>query len=96
MRLSIQRITKRHPVNESDVREFFYECIHNIKLGLGFHPDTPFEDYIIPYTDKPTFTTDESEAMNEHIDICFTVCENAKLDIYQIGFDLISTLMPKI
>lgn len=60
---------------------FLQDC-----LGLGYHPDTPFEDYIAA-NDKPTFTAEQAKILNELMEACFSICDQNNKDIYEIGLD---------
>lgn len=41
------------------------------KLGLGFHPDTRFEDYVELKSDKRTYTDKEAKLLNERMERVF-------------------------
>lgn len=55
------------------------------EMGLVFHPDTPFEDYIDTRTKKHTFSTKEAWRLNSLLDDCFTVCSKQHVDFYSLN-----------
>ncbi len=98
MRLQIQRITAEHIIGEGAVKCFLRECIDDLKLGMGFHPDTNFDDYITKSRngkDKNCFTKDEAEALNTTLAECFEQCEKLSLDIYAIGLEIMEPILEK-
>lgn len=40
-------------------------------VGLGYHPDTPYRDYVVCQTGEPTFTAEQADAMEESRAIAF-------------------------
>lgn len=66
-----------------DVKSFF-KILHQ-EYQLAFHPDDPFEDYVSIGTGAATFSKEEAKYLNEVMNQCFEVCEEAHEDIYQIG-----------
>ena len=54
--------------------------------SVNFHPDTGFEDYINLEKHEPTYTPDEVKAYNALMEQCFDVCEEAKVDIYEVMY----------
>lgn len=71
-----------------DVKTFFQQLKDE---GLNFHPDTQFEDYINIESKKPTYTLVEAELRNELLDDCFTICDDADVDIYELGMEISRT-----
>ena len=69
--------------NLTEVRNFIRECTE--KLGLGFHPDTPFEDYINVETEQPTFTPEESAEWQRKMDLAMEWCKEHHQDIYELS-----------
>jgi hypothetical protein len=61
----------------------FFESI----VGAGFHPDTPFTDYINTETGEPTFTPEQSDLYDTLLDKAFNVCSALGEDIYAIGLE---------
>ena len=65
-----------------DVSRFFrwlYEQKH-----LSFHPDDDFKDYVCYGTLKRSFTDREASALNSVMDECWSVCEDADVNIYDL------------
>lgn len=52
-------------------------------LTMGFHPDTPFEDYINS-KGEAVYTPEEVKLRNMVMEHCFEVCEREGVDIYEI------------
>lgn len=76
---TIERMTE----SVDDVRHFFgwlVEC-----KDLCFHPDDDFKDYICYETKQRTFTDQEANALNDVMEKCFDICEDAGRDIYEIA-----------
>lgn len=74
----------------ADIEKFFNYVIDDLQLGAGFHPDTPFKDYIVMATDKPTFTSAQAKRLDKRMAEAFKVASkqlpNKKYeDIYTIG-----------
>lgn len=72
-----------------DVRAFFKAL--NRKLGLAWHPDTLFEDYLdarIENGISEIFTAKEASRLNRLMLGAFQVCEKHKFDIYQLAYDM--------
>lgn len=91
MRLNIQRITAQHIIGVGAVREFIWACVNNLKLGIGFHPDTTFDEYIIKEgkrKDKPVFTTEEADELDKRMIECFEQCKKLELDICAITLEI--------
>ena len=65
----------------TDVEAF--AAILKEEIGLGFHPDDPFEDYINIETKEAIYTPDQARLRNELIEQAFDVCEKEGLDIYE-------------
>ena len=66
----------------SDVKQF--AKLLKAELGLGFHPDDPFEDYINFQTREFTYSPKEAKLRNELIDQSFQVCTREQVDIYSV------------
>jgi hypothetical protein len=64
-----------------DVAEF----INGIyKLGVNFHPDSNFADYINPDTHDQAFTDDACQVYDTALMKCIEVCEWSGVDIYEM------------
>jgi hypothetical protein len=57
-------------------------------LGLAFHPDTDFADYISNADDKPIFSKRTAKKLNARLDECFDMCEKYELDIYGLAIEV--------
>lgn len=70
-----------------DVKSFFK--ILNQVFQLAFHPDDSFEDYVSIETGAATFSKVEAKYLNELMNLCIEVCEEAHEDIYLIGLSIV-------
>lgn len=70
-----------HITTISQVQDFAHYLVY--ELGVNFHPDTPFEDYITLTTHKPSFSTSEARIGNRLMEECFNVCESNNKDVYE-------------
>lgn len=67
-----------------DIELFFY-CLQ-ANEDLAFHPDDDFKDYVVGNTGGvKAYTKKEAKTRNDLMQQAFTVCENIKEDIYNIG-----------
>lgn len=65
---------------------FFIYLVDGLGLKTGFHPDTPFEDYVA--TDSFTtflFDAEQAAQLNKTMNACRTYCELNKVDIYEVA-----------
>lgn len=88
----VQYLTREHIIGEAAVKEFLSGVILNLDIGMGFHPDTPFEEYIFKIGDKKDerlFTDEQSVELNKSLNECFEECSKAGLDIYGICLDIL-------
>lgn len=69
--------------NLTVVRNFIRQCAD--ELGLGFHPDTPFNDYVNIDTELPTYSLEESEQRQKQMDACHAWCQDNDTDIYEMA-----------
>lgn len=77
-----------------DVRQFFHTVVYDYSLE-EFHPDDDFSNYINPKTKEPLFTAQEATLFNQLLQESFSVCENADVDIYDLGWEVIEQWMLK-
>lgn len=63
-------------------------------IGVGFHPDTYFSDYVDFAKNKPLFTPNECRNMDNQMNECFAMCEKYGLDIYSIALSIMSAKFP--
>ncbi len=69
----------------TDVKDFA-EYISS-ERKVAFHPDDNFFDYVYlkgTNKGKPCFTEEESGLFNRLMDNCFTICEKANVDVYEV------------
>jgi hypothetical protein len=74
-------------VSEPDVRYFIYFMVKECDLGIAFHPDTDFEDYID--SNGQMFTSSQAKLLNAALSTCFQACDNLGLDIYSVCLDVL-------
>lgn len=65
-------------------------------IGIGFHPDTDFSDYVSNADDKPVFLKRTAKKLNTRLDECFDMCVKYNLDIYEISMEEMKPLMEAI
>ena len=72
-----------HITNTNEVKAFFLFLRND--LGVNFHPDEDFCNYINLRTHEPSFTKDEVKLYNRLMDESFEVCNKINSDlIYEI------------
>ena len=59
---------------KKDILKFADFC--HSKIGLGFHWDTDFEDYIYNKSDKKMFSKKRSEILNQKLEECLNLDYN--------------------
>ncbi len=64
--------------------EQFVKYIYE-ELGVNFHPDDDFNDVVSIETGEKSFSENEAEIYNKLVEDCFNVCENNKVDLYEIA-----------
>jgi hypothetical protein len=69
-----------------DVIEFFKHLIYDI--GVNFHPDDSFHDYINNETKEPTMDSEEADKYDALMEDCFKVCDNNEKDIYTLAIEV--------
>lgn len=67
--------------NLEQAKEFIKQCVTFV--GTGFHPDTPFEDYINLRDGDTLFSEESATEHNALMDKCFDVFEENNEDIYE-------------
>lgn len=68
---------------KAEAEVFIKGCVD--RLGNGFHPDTPFLDYIND-DGSSVFTDSEAMEMEEKLDLCFNI---DGFDVYGFTYNLI-------
>ena len=71
-----------------NVKSYFKTLVE--ELSLYFHPNDNFADYTLKGTKKPLFTEEEAKNYNVLMSKYFEVCEKNKVDIYQIGLNVLT------
>ena len=80
-----------HITTVADVKAFFHHLVDERKLN--FHPDDDFADYISVKEGTPTFTNEEVTVYNRLMEESFDVCDAAGVDIYELGFEELQTIV---
>lgn len=57
-----------------------------LEIGVGFHPDTPFDDYVDIETGKPTFSSEEAAQLEAEHARAWQILDEHGVDIYRLGF----------
>lgn len=72
-----------------DVEQFLQHVIepNGLALGMGFHPDDDFSDYMKENGEK-VFPNNEAKALNETTNKCFAICEKQNTDIYALALSI--------
>ncbi len=78
-----------HVRTADDVKAFFHHLVYERKVN--FHPDDDFAEYISHEDKSPSFSAGEVNLYNRLMKESFDVCENAKVDIYEIGLNELRT-----
>lgn len=74
-----------------DVQRFFEYIIY--ELGINFHVDTPFSDYVYNYNDKRCFTKSEALRLQIMMEKSFEICDNESVDIYEIALNTLQSFI---
>lgn len=69
-----------------DVQEFLNDCINY--LGLAFHPDTNFIDYVSS-NGYPLYNEEQAEISNKMMEQAFDICDELDVDIYEMALNLL-------
>jgi hypothetical protein len=70
--------------SREDIAAFFNYLVHD--LGLSFHPDTPFSEYVQP-DNSLCFTLGQVEHLEGILEQCYAWCHAEDIDIYDIALD---------
>lgn len=71
-------------------RQFLAHCID--LLGSGFHPDTPFTDYVGLYHGQRVFSDEAAANLQTRLDAAFEVLGE---DVYEVGLELLTAHLEK-
>ena len=53
-------------------------------MGIGFHPDTPFSDYVVP-DGKPSFTAEQCEALESGLSAAWRILDREGFNLYTVA-----------
>jgi len=73
-----------HITNTEEVKSFFHHIVYD--LGINFHPDDDFKDYVSCETNVRTMDDEQAELYNRLMDEAFDVCGD---EVYEIGSELL-------
>jgi hypothetical protein len=75
--------------NIHDVKIFINELVNESPyyLGLSFHIDTPFTDYI-NFKREAIFDKKEALSLQVMLERCLDICDLEKVDIYEITLEV--------
>jgi len=75
--------------NINDVQKFINELVNEspYSLGIAFHIDTPFTDYI-NFKKKQIFTNKEALRLQVMLERCLDICDIEEVDIYAITLEV--------
>ena len=73
-----------HITTKEEVKDFFRHIVDD--LGINFHPDDDFKDYVCYATGERTMDEEQAELYNRLMDEAFDICGD---DVYEIGGDLL-------
>lgn len=94
----VMRLTATHPVTKEDVKDFLTEIIDYI--GIGFHIDTPFNEYVSDSDSSIRLFSDEmAELLDDHMECCMEVKvwgedEDEDDDIYGMAIEIFISKWP--
>ena len=73
-----------HITTAEEVRDFFSHIVND--LGINFHPDDDFKNYVSYTTGERTMDDAQAELYNRLMDEAFEVCGE---EVYEIGSELL-------
>lgn len=73
-----------HITTVEEVKDFFHHIVCD--LGIIFHPDDDFKDYVSCETGERTMNDEQAGLYNRLVDEAFDVCGD---EVYEIGSDLL-------
>lgn len=74
-----------------DVQKFFSFIVYD--LGINFHIDTPFSDYVYNYNDKPCFTKKEALKFQIMLEKAIDICNANGVDEYEIALNTLESFI---
>jgi hypothetical protein len=73
--------------NLASVQEFLKQCI--AELGLGFHPDNDFTEYVQIDTDASVYSAEQAAERQKKLDACHEFCgPDSDYSIYDLCTEL--------
>ena len=75
-----------HITTVEEVKDFFRHIVYD--LGINFHPDDDFKEYVDYATGERTMDDNQAELYNRLMDEAFDACEDEEM-VYEIGYDLL-------
>ena len=77
--------------NLQDVEKFLRYVIEpqGLSIGMGFHPDDDFGDYIKENGER-AFSDEDVATLNMYMNDCFSVCEQNDADIYELAYKYVT------
>ncbi len=73
-----------HITTTEEVRDFFSHIVND--LGINFHPDDDFKNYVSYTTGEHTMDNAQAELYNRLMDEAFEICGE---EVYEIGRELL-------
>ena len=73
-----------HITNAEEVKSFFHHIVYD--LGINFHPDDDFKNYVSYKTGERTMYDEQAELYNRLMDEAFVVCGE---EAYEVGSELL-------
>lgn len=80
-----------HITTIEEVKTFFRHVVSLI--GDEWHPDDKYSFYLDPKTKEPVFTAEEQALYDRLQEECFSVCDVAGADIYDLGWEIVEKSM---
>ena len=60
-----------------------------LSIGMGFHPDDVFGDYIKDNGER-AFSDEDAAMLNQYMNECFIICEQNNADIYELALKYVT------
>jgi len=70
-----------------DVQKFFSYIVYD--LGINFHIDTPFSDYVYNYNNKRCFSNKEALRLQVMMERAIDICNDNGVDEYEIALNIL-------
>ena len=74
-----------------DVQKFFSYIVYD--LGINFHIDTPFSDYVFNYNNRHCFTKKEALRLQIMMEKAIDICNANEVDEYEIAYDILQSFI---